>query len=102
VNKDMSKVGINQSQWDSVVSQGAGAVSSISPAKPKQISKTTLNRFKKFSVVVANIQKVLTSYKSASQMETNKMTSVGQKIVDEDKQAAVQLNQNTGKMRAIK
>jgi hypothetical protein len=30
------------------------------------------------------------------------MTSVGQKIVDEDKQAAVQLNQNTGKMRAIK
>ena len=98
----MSKVGINQSQWNSVVSQGASAVSSISPAKPKQISKTTSSRFKKLPEVEANIQKVLSSYKTASQMETSKMTSVGQKIVDEDRQAAVQLNQNTGKMRAIK
>lgn len=98
----MSKIGVNQSQWNSVVSQGASTVANISPAKPKQISKTTLTRFKKFPEVEVNIRKALMSYQSVSQMETNKMTAVGQKIVDEDKQAAVQMNQNTGQMRPIK
>lgn len=75
---------------------------SISPVKPKQITKTTLSRFKKLPEIEANIQKVLTGYKSASQMEIRKMMSVGQKIVDEDRQTAAQLNQNTGQMRSIK
>lgn len=98
----MSKVGINQSEWNNVVLNGTNSVSSISPVKSKQMTKTTLNRFKKFQELETNIQKTLKSYQSANQMETKKMTLVGQKIVDEDKQAAILLNQNTDKMRAIK
>lgn len=95
----MGKTGVDKEAWDSAVSKAESAVSSISKPSIEQLSKTTLQRFKKLIELQKTLADTVESFKSVSNTDTQKMKQAAENIVQEDKQAANAIQQNTAKVR---
>lgn len=95
----MGKTGVDKEAWDSAVGKAESAVSSISKPSIEPLGKTTLQRFKKIIEVQKTLADTVESFKSVSNADTQKMKQVAENIVQEDKQAATAIQQNTAKVR---
>lgn len=95
----MNKIGIDQAVWDTVVSEGAGVVGSLSEPVISGVNKTTLKRFKQIVAKQKKLAKTTASFKEVSQKDFQKMRQAGAKITSEDQQAAKSIQQNITVMK---
>ena len=93
------QVGVKPEEWASVVSNAKKGVHGIITLSKKEISKTTLSRFKKFNTIQDSWNSALTSYKSYGEARTDMMTKMGEKIVEDDAVYASQIDKNKNYVR---
>lgn len=84
----MGKVGINKGEWDAVVNKAQSQASAITTPTVVEISKTTLKRMKALEQSQEKLKQLVESYQKIVATETNKMKEVGERVVQEDEQAA--------------
>ena len=89
------KVGVQPEEWSSVVSNAKKSVHGLVALSKKEVSSTTLSRFKKFNTIQDTWNSALTAYKTYGDM----MAKMGEKIIEDDAVYASQIDKNKNYVR---
>ena len=92
-------VGVQPEEWSSVVSNAKKSVHELVALSKKEVSSTTLSRFKKFNTIQDTWNSALTAYKTYGEARADMMAKMGEKIIEDDAVYASQIDKNKNYVR---
>lgn len=95
----MGTISLDHSTWDMVVSTADAKTAGLSAGTQITLSKNTLSSFKNLFSSQGEIISQVSAYQAANSEYSQKMKNAGQKIADEDRQAAQSFSINLEKVR---